>query len=179
MRARLIAALLAMPLLAGGCTTRQKIAGGGAALTVVGLGLTFSTEVKSEEESGTKGKVGITLLLTGLVTLFVAAALDEMDNKEKPQEIRVSRGPTEVERQDESAAIRAQRKRDEAWALTKQAQEAARAGDCPRVTALSAQVGALDAEFYASVFMKDLAVQRCFTPTETPPAPSPGPLPTP
>ena len=166
------------------CTTRQKVAGGGLGLAVVGLGLTFSTEARSTDEVGTKGTVGITLLLTGLATLFVAAALEESANKEGPKEIRVSHtptGPTAEQRAAQQRATEAQRKRDQAWALTREAQEAARANNCPRVTELSAQVGALDRDFFADVFMKDVAVQNCFVPqTEPSPEPSaPAVLPTP
>ena len=51
--------------------------------------------------------------------------------------------------------------RPEAWALTQEAQSAARAGDCDRVVALSIQVQMLDAEFLGSVFVRDAAIARC------------------
>jgi len=168
---------LALALALTGCTTKQKVAGGGVGLTVIGLGLTFSTEARSTEEVGTRGTVGITLLLTGLATLFVAAALEETANKEHPKEIKVSQtGPTAEQRAEQKKALEKQQRREQAWALTKEAQEAARANNCPRVTELSAQVGALDAEFFADVFMKDVPVQRCFVP-EASPAPSVEPAP--
>lgn len=167
-------ALLVASLLAA-CNLRQRVAGGGAGLAAVGLGLTYSTE--SREDTGTRGKVGVAMLLTGLVVLFVAAALEEGATEQKAKEIRIAdRAPPRAPTVDQKA-IDAQKKRDRAWALTKEAQEAARVGDCAKVTELSAQVGALDVEFYGDVFMKDIAVQRCFVPAEAPPAPSGDPPP--
>lgn len=52
-------------------------------------------------------------------------------------------------------------RRPEAWALTQEAQSAARAGNCDRVVALSLQVQMLDADFLASVFVRDAAIARC------------------
>lgn len=172
------AALIALLVLATGCTTRQRIAGGAVGVTAVGIALTFSTEAREDES--TQGKVGIAMVLTGLVTLFVVAAIDETASKEPPKEIKVAVTPEhpELSRDERAAARSVQQRRDQAWTLTKQAQEAARANDCAKVTELSAQVGALDAEFYSDVFMKDVAVQRCFTPAPTPAQPAP-PVPPP
>jgi hypothetical protein len=164
--------LLIATLLAG-CTTRQRIAGGGVGLAVLGLTLTYSNEAKSEEESGTRGRVGIVCLLTGLVVLFVAAALDEADKEATAKEIRIADKAPPVRPTVDQRAVTAKKTRDEAWVLTRQAQDAARAGDCAKVTELSAKVGAMDAEFYADVFMKDVAVQNCFVPADAPPAPAP------
>lgn len=162
-------------LVTSGCTTRQRIAGGGVAAATVGIYLGFSTDTRDEDEIGTREKVGIGLLLGGLATLFVAAALEESATSEtKPREIKATRaaapGP-------DPAVVQAQQKRDRAWGLTKQAQEAARTNDCAKVTELSAQVGALDRDFYADVFMKDVAIQQCFVPAQPPPAENPPPPP--
>ncbi len=54
-------------------------------------------------------------------------------------------------------------RRPQAWALTQEAQAAARAGDCERVTALDAQVRALDGGFHAAVFARDVAIAACLT----------------
>jgi len=171
MRGQVIACLVASLVIISGCNTRQRVAGGGVGLAVIGLGLTYSNEIRSEKEAEKQGRVGIAFLLTGLVVLFVAAALEESATQPKPKEIRVAT-QSEVERADQRAAAQAKEKRDRASTLTKQAQAAARVGDCAKVTELSAQVGAIDADFYGEVFMKDLAVQRCFVPAEPPPVPA-------
>lgn len=172
-----VIALVVTALLAG-CTTRQKIAGGGAGVALVGVVLTFSTESQSEEDAeDTAGTVGIVCLLTGLAVLFVAAALDESSQKSKATEIKVSTAKSETQAIDQKAAAAVKQKREQAIALTKQAEEAARTGDCAKVTELSAQVGALDAKFYSEVFLTDEAVQNCFVPKEQPPAETPPPVP--
>jgi hypothetical protein len=171
MRGPVIACLVATVL--AGCTTRQRIAGGGAGLAVIGLGLTFSNESRTEEDAeDTAGKIGIACLLTGLVVLFVAAALDEASQESKAKEIKVT-SATETQVIDQKAAAAAQQKRDQALALTKQAQESAAAGDCPKVIEISAQVGALDAKLYAETFLADAAVQACFVPKEAAPEAAP------
>ena len=172
-----VISLLAVAVLSSGCNTRQRVAGGGVGLAVVGVALSFSTE--NREDATTQEKVGIACLLTGLVVLFVAAALEESATEKKAKEIKLADRALPPAPTVDQAAVAAQKKRDEAWALTKQAHEAARAGDCAKVTELSAKVGALDAEFYADVFMKDEPTQQCFVPVETPPAPAPAPAPVP
>ncbi len=54
--------------------------------------------------------------------------------------------------------------RTDAWERTKEAQAAARAGDCTTVKSLSIQVKALDEDFYWTVFARDAAISRCQTP---------------
>jgi hypothetical protein len=181
MRIAVLAVALAALLLVTGCNTRQRIAGAATAVAVVGVGLTWSTEARSDEESGTRGKVGIAMLLTGLVTLFVVAALDETAKEPKPLEIKATNphgDPPEVRQMEARAVATEQANRHQAWELTKQAYTAARANDCAKVTELSAQVGALDPELFADVFMKDIAVQRCFTPAPVPTTAPPLPPPT-
>jgi hypothetical protein len=51
--------------------------------------------------------------------------------------------------------------RPQAWALTQEAQAAARSGDCVRVHALDDEVLRLDHEFHAVVFVRDAAIARC------------------
>ena len=168
-----IAFILVALLVTSSCTTRQRIAGGGAGAAVVGVVLGFSTSTRDENEFGTREYVGIGLLLGGLATLFVAAALEESSTSEtKTREIKatpaVAPGPN-------PAAVQAQQKREQAWGLTRQAQDAARTNNCAKVTELSARVGALDRDFYADVFMKDVAIQQCFQPVAPPPGENPPP----
>ena len=172
MRGRTILLLpITLALALASCNTRQRIGGAAVGVTVVGLGLTYSNDSRSDEEVGTQGKVGITMILVGLVTLFVVAAIDESANEPPPKEIKIAtRGTTAVQRAEEQAALTNQQRRAQAWDLTKQAQAAARENDCAKVTELSAQVGALDAEFYADLFLKDVAIQRCLQPAPPPPS---------
>jgi hypothetical protein len=54
------------------------------------------------------------------------------------------------------------RNRERAWALTKDAGRAARSGDCARVRNLGRDVRHYDADFHATVFMRDVAIASCF-----------------
>jgi len=56
---------------------------------------------------------------------------------------------------------RRERRRAEAWELTKQAATAAREYDCTQVQAIAPRVRDLDMEFHGVVFMRDVAIQRC------------------
>jgi hypothetical protein len=169
---RRLALIALVATLLPACTTRQKIAGAGAGLAIVGLGLSFSNEERTDDEAmDTTGKIGIACLLGGLAVLFVAAALEESDTDDSPKtkEIKVAAKPPEVAPTGLAAA---QKRRDQAKLLTKEAHAAAAAGDCAKVQELSAQVGAIDRLYYGEIFMKDDAVQKCFQPVE-PPAEAP------
>lgn len=61
-----------------------------------------------------------------------------------------------------------------AWDYTQKAQAAARAGRCDEVRDLDVTVMALDKDFHAVVFMRDVAIKRCLEP-EAEPKPSPKP----
>jgi hypothetical protein len=61
-------------------------------------------------------------------------------------------------------------KREQAWALTREAAAAARRGECARVSELDGKVAVIDADFHATVFRPDAAIARCLAPT---PAPAP------
>lgn len=51
--------------------------------------------------------------------------------------------------------------RKQAWALTQEAQKAARANDCGTVLTISGKVQTTDADFYDTIFIKDAAIRRC------------------
>lgn len=57
-----------------------------------------------------------------------------------------------------------QRDDDRAWQYTRRAAVAARAGNCATAVSVAPQVKALDADFYARVFMGDAAIRRCLSP---------------
>jgi hypothetical protein len=56
---------------------------------------------------------------------------------------------------------RRERNRATAWELTKQAEEAARSEDCTQVQAIAPRVRDLDSELHLTVFLRDIAIQRC------------------
>jgi hypothetical protein len=67
--------------------------------------------------------------------------------------------PHEAERKRERAEAR-----QVAWKLTQDLAESARANDCARVKRRAPQIQALDPDFYATVFLRDVALARCMTP---------------
>ena len=56
------------------------------------------------------------------------------------------------------------RAREQAWARTRAAAEAARRGECASVRAASDDVRSLDNDFHATVFVRDVAISRCLAP---------------
>jgi len=85
----------------------------------------------------------------GFVPVAVLGALVYISTDERANE---DRGPT---------LTRRERNRATAWELTKQAAGAAREQDCTQVQAIAPRVRELDFDFHTSVFMRDVAIQRC------------------
>jgi hypothetical protein len=54
--------------------------------------------------------------------------------------------------------------REEAWSRMRGAAEAARRGDCASVRTASEDVRAIDSDFHATVFVRDVAIARCLAP---------------
>jgi hypothetical protein len=81
-----------------------------------------------------------------------------------------------IAQERENVKIVRQRRRElkkvraDAWAITKKAAAAARAGDCATVVTLDAQLRVIDEEFYRVVFLGDVAIVRCLPQPEKPPA---------
>ncbi len=151
---RLTSALLVVALGAG-CTTSHGARLGtltGLGFISVGLILRADTFADSGGESYAPIAplplaIGAIILGVSLYVLFTAKDEDEAEAPKPP-------GP------DPQIAART-KARETAWALTKQAMEAARANDCTTVVKLDAEVRALDAEFYADVFVGDRGIARC------------------
>lgn len=143
-----VAALVA--LLATACTTPQarrahragEIATAGGLVGMLVAGVTASALPKHEDAILTGGLVFVPISVFGAL---VYIATDKQANEHE-------HGPTMTRRE---------RRRAEAWELTKQAGVAAREQDCTQVEAIDPRVRDLDQDFHVSVFMRDVAIQRC------------------
>lgn len=143
---RAVAVVLAV---ACGCTQTQarkahragEIVTAGSLIGVLTAGVVASLDPAHED---TIMAVGL-----GFVPLSVLGALVYIATDEKANE---DHGPTLTRRERNRAA---------AWDLTKQAAGAARDKDCTQVQAIAPRVRDLDIDFHVSVFMRDVAIQRC------------------
>jgi hypothetical protein len=152
----------------GGCTLRQGIAAGGAAVGTTGVIVLNSAYHDDQDDANVTP--GATLLVAGLVTMFVAAALEEHE-RTRPEPIVVVREAPKPSKTVERRAAAGQ--------LTKAAQAAARRDECDRVKVLDGQVHELDADLHAVVFMRDAAIQRCLAMPQVAPTPAVDPAPAP
>ena len=108
---------------------------------MLGAGITAAAVPSHDTQILTVGLVFVPISVIGAL---VYIATDDKANEDH--------GPT---------LTRRERRRAEAWELTKQAAEAARERDCAQVEAIDPRVRDLDLEFHGVVFMRDVAIQRC------------------
>jgi hypothetical protein len=112
----------------------------GSALTIVGVALLATAER------------GSYLSIPGLTLVSALYGKSVADDCERHNE------RLETERLARAASTE---RRERAWAITRTAAEAARAGDCGRVFALDIEAHEVDAEFHAAVFVRDVAIAGC------------------
>jgi hypothetical protein len=126
------------------------------------------------DEEGGRG----TYAVLGSGAVFVAAAVygfvanGQCRTKlTKLTERRAHEVRANVLREQEQAD--SQDRRQRAWERTQAAATAARAGDCALVHTIGIEVHGLDAEFHATVFVRDVAIKKCLdaaVPTQPAPA---------
>jgi|LNFM01.1.fsa_nt_gb hypothetical protein len=169
---RSCALVVAASTATAGCTVsrNQKVALGGAASTIAGTIVLATDETDTmppsrDPATDYKSSVGGLFVIGGLIVLFTAAAMEERLHEPKPVVITMA----DVSRVDQQA-------RDEAWQLSKAAFVAARQGNCDTVVALSRAIKDLDWDMHLTVFLRDVAVQKCLVasdlegpPTDRPP----------
>ena len=143
---RAVAVVLALTC---GCTQTQarkahragEIATAGGLIGVLACGVVAALDPAHEDAIMTVG--------LGFVPISVLGALVYISTDKKANE---DPGPI---------LTRRERNRATAWELTKQAADAARSQDCTQVQAIAPRVRDLDLDFHVSVFMRDVAIQRC------------------
>lgn len=158
---RLAAATIALALLGTGCLPIGYRGGWiltatGAVVGVVGGGI--AAEADGEDTSHRTLAIGLT---PGIIIL--AIGLFFVIENDSPAEERAKAAhplPWDDERHKQYLEA-AKQQREAAWQLTKEAQQAAREGNCARVIEIDANVKVMDAELYASTFITDVAIQRC------------------
>ena len=136
-------------VLACGCTQTQarkahragEVATAGGLVGVLTCGVVAALDPAHEDAIMTVG--------LGFVPISVLGALVYISTDSRANE---DHGPV---------LTRRERNRATAWDLTKQAAEAAREQDCTQVQAIAPRVRDLDVDFHVSVFMRDVAIQRC------------------
>jgi hypothetical protein len=143
-------ALLAVVLvIAGACTQTQarKAHRAGEIATAGGLvGILACTTTASlaRAHEDTLLTVGVAFVPISLVGALLYIATDSTVNRD--------RAP---------APTRRERHRATAWELTRRAATAARMHDCTQVQAIAPRVRELDHDLHTSVFIRDVAIQRC------------------
>jgi hypothetical protein len=183
---RLMVVVIAMSVVSGCATSAQNHAGARAggvtmaigAITVAVSGVTYIAASKPlcgtgpstedidcdpdrdlQRSSKFAAIFGAVLIAGGLVSAMSFLAAADRTEEVEHADAR-AQGALEWQRAQEQLLDR-QRNRDRAWTLTKEAAEAGRAGDCPGVMSRGRDVLALDPEFHATVFVRDVAIAGC------------------
>jgi hypothetical protein len=147
-------ALAASLLSTTGCTPPQarrahragEVAAAGGLVGMLAAGVTASALPAHDDQIM---KVGLAFVPVSIIGALVYIATDSKANE-----------------QSAPAMTRRERRREEAWELTKQAEAAARSADCTQVQAIDPRVRDLDVELHVVVFMRDVAIQRCLRPAD-------------
>jgi hypothetical protein len=140
---------LALTSALAGCTQVQarrahragEVATAGGLVGILASATTASL-VPAHEDTFTA--VGIAFIPVAVIGALVFISTDGRVDEDH--------GPTMTRRERQRAA---------AWELTKQAADAARGQDCTQVQAIAPRVRELDQDFHVSVFLRDVAIQRC------------------
>ncbi|MEO8700155.1 MAG: hypothetical protein ABI867_08930 [Kofleriaceae bacterium] len=154
-----------LAVLTTGCATRRqslKWTAGGIAMSLSGMLLIHSTSGDDDPSSVVVlGSLGL-VVGGGLVAVFsgLNAISDYRDPVPDVPPPPPPRAPFASKQRDEARA--------RAWSLTKAAASAARAQDCSLAITADAEVLALDVEFHATVFMRDVAIARCLGDARSP-----------
>ena len=143
-------ALVVLLALACGCTQQQarkahragEIATMGGLVGVLGCGLVAAAVPNHDE----------TIMTAGAFTFVPIAVVGALLYITTESKANAEPGPMMTRRERNQAT---------AWEMTKQAAEAARMQDCTQVQAIAPRVRDLDQDFHVTVFMRDVAIQRC------------------
>lgn len=158
--------MVTLGLLAGGCETRRQAKVGiGVGLGVLAIGgFLVSGAAGPGGETDPEDYAGPFLIVGGIITaVSLGFYMARLDSSQAP-------APAADPAAERAARERAEA-RDRAWQLTKQAAAAARAGDCATVVTHDATVKQLDADFHATVFLRDAGIARCLAPPPLAPPP--------
>jgi hypothetical protein len=126
---------------------------------VLTAGLESVTSRPSSEEQPSIDEVAALAVGAGLLMI---TGLDGLENSvrchvnEHEHERELAKRAREDALRQQSVAAR-----EQAWKLTVEAETAARAGDCARVSELDPKIAAIDTGMHDVVFARDLGVIRC------------------